>query len=66
MINQSKPTRKLYKYLFVLPLVLIGYLLINPVIASSAGVKISVADDTPLTALRRVPKTTMRGRLILK
>jgi beta-lactamase regulating signal transducer with metallopeptidase domain len=50
MINQSKPTRKLYKYLFVLPLVLISYLLVNPVTASSAGIKTSAADDTPLTA----------------
>lgn len=50
MINQSKPTRKLYKYLFVLPLVLTSYLLVNPVIASSATIKIPAANDMPLTA----------------
>ena len=54
MINQSKPTRKLYKYLFVLPLVLISYLLVNPVTASSAGLKISTADDTPITAFEGI------------
>jgi len=54
MINQSKPTRKLYKYFFVLPLVLISYLLVNPVTASSAGLKISAADDTPLTAFEGI------------
>jgi len=54
MINQSKPTRKLYKYLFVLPLVLISYLLVNPVIASTAGIKISAADQTPLTAFEGI------------
>ncbi len=54
MINQSKPTGKLYKYLFVLPLVLISYLLVNPVIANSAGIKISKADEMPLTAFEGV------------
>jgi beta-lactamase regulating signal transducer with metallopeptidase domain len=54
MINQSKPTRKLYKYLFVLPLVLISYLLVNPVIASTAGIKISAAGDMPLTAFEGI------------
>ena len=54
MINQSKPTGKLYKYLFVLPLVLMSYLLVNPVTASSAGIKISAADDTPLTAFEGI------------
>ena len=54
MINQSKPTRKLYKYLFVLPLVLISYLLVNPVTASSAGLKISAGDDTPITAFEGI------------
>ncbi len=54
MINQSKPTGKLYKYLFVLPLVLISYLLVNPVTASSAGIKISAADNTPLTAFEGI------------
>jgi len=54
MINQSKPTRKLYKYLFVLPLVLISYLLVNPVTASPAGIKISAADNTPLTAFEGI------------
>lgn len=56
MINQSRPTRKLYKYLFVVPLVLISYLLVNPFTASSAGVKISVADDMPLTAFEGIFK----------
>ena len=54
MINQSKPTRKLYRYLFVLPLVLISYLLVNPVIASSANIKISAADGMPLTAFEGI------------
>jgi len=54
MINQSKPTRKLYKYLFVLPLVLISYLLVNPVIANSAGIKISAAAEIPLTAFEGI------------
>ncbi len=54
MINQSKPTRKLYKYLFVLPLVLISYLLVNPFTASSARIKISATDDTPLTAFEGI------------
>ena len=54
MINQSKPTRKLYKYLFVLPLVLISYLLVNPVTASSAGIKILAADDTPIAAFEGI------------
>jgi len=54
MINQSKPTRKLYKYLFVLPLVLISYLLVNPVTASSTGIKISKAEGTPLTAFEGI------------
>jgi hypothetical protein len=54
MINQSKPTRKLYKYLFVLPLVLTSYLLVNPVIASSASIKISATNETPLTAFEGI------------
>ena len=54
MINQSKPTGKLYKYLFVLPLVLMSYLLVNPVTANSASIKISKADEMPLTAFEGV------------
>jgi beta-lactamase regulating signal transducer with metallopeptidase domain len=54
MINQSKTTGKLYKYLFVLPLVLISYLLVNPVTASSAGLKIPAADETPITAFEGI------------
>lgn len=54
MINQSKPTRKLYKYLFVLPLILISYLLVNPVIAGTAGIKILAEDKIPLTAFEGI------------
>jgi len=54
MINQSKPTGKLYKYLFVLPLVLMSYLLVNPVTANSASIKISTADEIPLSAFEGI------------
>ena len=54
MINQSKTTGKLYKYFSVLPLVLISYLLVNPVIASPITIKLSAAYDTPLPAFAGV------------
>jgi beta-lactamase regulating signal transducer with metallopeptidase domain len=54
MINQSKPTRKLYKYLFVLPLVLISYLLVNPVTATPENIKLAAAAETPLKAFEGI------------
>jgi hypothetical protein len=55
MINQSKPTRKLYKYLFVLPLVLISYLLVNPVTATPVKLKLIMpAAQTPLAAFEGI------------
>lgn len=53
MINQSKKTGW-YKYLLVLPLVLVGYLLINPNTASSANVKVFTSDDTPMKAFEGI------------
>lgn len=49
MINQSKKTGW-YKYLLVLPLVLVGYLLINPNAANSAGLKVPAFGDTLMKA----------------
>jgi beta-lactamase regulating signal transducer with metallopeptidase domain len=54
MINQSKPSGKLYKYLFVLPIVLISYLLINPNAANSSGIHISAADEMPIKAFEGI------------
>ena len=54
MINQSKPSGKLYKYLFVLPIVLISYVLINPNTANSSGIYSSTASQTPIKAFEGI------------
>lgn len=54
MINQKRKPSGWYKYLFVLPLVLVGYLLINPNAANSAGIKAFTSADTPLSAFEGI------------
>jgi beta-lactamase regulating signal transducer with metallopeptidase domain len=55
MINQNRKPSGLYKYLFVLPLVLVGYMLINPAAANSAGIKtFTAADGTPISAFEGI------------
>jgi beta-lactamase regulating signal transducer with metallopeptidase domain len=54
MINQKRKPSGWYKYLFVLPLVLVSYLLINPSAANSAGIKTFTSADTPLSAFEGI------------